>query len=119
MCQLIAAGDKLIEGEGECPQKRVLHIAQDFHALCSLLSILCERAVSWSKAENVRTGLSAIIKWRLKFGIVKIHLYIYNENKEEAGKGDNFVKVFQTTCIFPVKRNDSNNILLFLSCLFS
>lgn len=34
------------------------------------------------------------MKWRLKFGIVKIHLYIYNENKEEAGKGDNFVKVF-------------------------
>lgn len=65
-----------------------------FSCFVFFISILCERPVSWSKAENVRKGLKAIIKWRLKFGIVKIHLYIYNENKEEAGKGDNFVKVF-------------------------
>ena len=56
---------------------------------------------------------------RLRFGIVKIQLYIYNENKEEAGKGDNFVKVFQTMCIFPIKHNDSSSIFLFLSCLSS
>lgn len=59
------------------------------------------------------------MKWRFKFCMVKIQLYIYDENKEEAWKGDNFVKVFQTTCIFPINHNDSSSIFLFLSCLSS